>query len=186
MPTVSTTVYMALTLDGFIAKTDGDVSFLADYPPQEGDDFGFESFLDSVDVIVMGRRSFEKVVSMGEWIYRDIPVVVWTRSAATKPLQLPAFLQDKKIQTSDLSPKDLVQQLSTQYKHVYVDGGLTVRAFLKEGLIDRLVLTRVPLILGSGIPLLDSSLPTIPLDHIGTKSFRNGLIMSTYRVKKEG
>lgn len=178
-------VYIATTVDGYIAEPDGGVKFLDAFmeSTDEGD-MGFADFLGSVDVIVMGKKSFQKVISFGMemWAYGETPVVIWSRS---DELKIPEALK-RTVSCSNKSPTDLFQELEQQGKrHAYVDGGFTVQSFLKHGLIDQLILTRVPLILGDGIPLFSTSERQIQLIHEKTESFSNGLVQSKYRVSKE-
>ena len=178
-------VYIATTLDGKIADPSGSVSFLDDYQ-QSTDaaadgDMGFGDFLASVDVIIMGRKSFEKVLSFGAdmWAYGTTPVVVWSRSG----LHVPDHLKET-VSWSNLSPREIFQEMEAKGRsHAYIDGGFTVQSFLQAGLVDTLIITRVPLILGPGIPLFSDE-NRCKLEHVNTQAFSNGLVQSTYRVLK--
>ncbi|MCB1191991.1 MAG: dihydrofolate reductase [Leptospiraceae bacterium] len=174
-------VYIATSLDGFIARENGDLDWLqgSDGEAQENsEDFGFQSFMDSVDVLVMGRNTFEKVQSFGQWPYGEKLVIV----LSSKPLQIPIGLG--KIESIFCSPKELVKKLSEKgAKHLYIDGGKTIQSFLKEGLIHQLTITRVPILLGHGISLFGSIIDhDILLKHIETKSYTNGFVQSKYEV----
>lgn len=175
------TVFIATTLDGKIAESDGGVRFLEEYNQAECGDMGFTEFLSSVDVIVMGRRSFDMVVSFGEdmWAYGETPVVVWTQSG---DVSIPEFLSGK-VTSSSLPPKKLMDDLKSRGKsHAYIDGGKTVQSFLREGLIQTMIITRVPLVLGQGIDLFGNDCASTWFQHVGTKTFPNGLVQSTYAV----
>jgi dihydrofolate reductase len=118
--------YIASSVDGFIATPTGDISFLEGY---EGDLGGFATFLASVDVLIMGRKSFDKVVSFGRdmWAYGDTRVIVWSRGKA----DIPEHLQST-VSCSSLCPKDFISQLEQEgYKRAYVDGGETIQRFLE-------------------------------------------------------
>ena len=180
-------VFIATTLDGKIADPDGGVDFLNEFqeaPVGEGDDadMGYSSFMASVDVIVMGRKSFDKVVSFGEslWAYGETPVVVWTRSDS---LPIPDYLKDK-VTVSSLPPNELMADLEKQGKtHAYIDGGTTIQTFLNEGMVHQMIITTVPLLLGPGINLFGDTCPAgIKVRHLNTKSYQNGLVQSTYEV----
>ena len=177
-------VYIAMTVDGKIAGPDGDTSFLDDYNSANcEDEMGFADFLRSVDVIIMGRSSFEKVVSFGRemWAYGSIPVVVWSRNG----VDIPEHLKES-VSSSSLSPKTLFDQLEEQGKnHAYIDGGFTVRSFLNVDLIDQMIITRVPLLLGDGISLFDNGGRKVRLDHLKTQAYPNGLVQTTYRLGSE-
>ena len=134
-------VFCAVTLDGFIATPDGDVSFLHDFgvpssPPPDPtqDPYSFESFLDKVDIMIMERKTFEKVLSFGRdmWAYGDLPIVVWTTQTDYQGNGIPDYLQES-VRCSSLSPTALWDGLQNQgYEHVYIDGGSTIQNFAKE------------------------------------------------------
>jgi dihydrofolate reductase len=175
-------VYIASSVDGFIATPTGDVSFLEELQPPNPDegDLGFAKFLASVDVLIMGRKSFEKVVSFGRelWAYGDTRVVVWSRGK----VDIPEHLQTT-VSYSSLCPKDIIAQLEQEgCTHAYVDGGTTIQRFLEEGLIDELKLTRVPVLLGAGIPLFSNAGNKFALQHLETKAYSNGMVTTSYRV----
>lgn len=173
-------VNIALSVDGFIATKDGGVDWLNEQPTIEGEDFGFQAFLDSVDVLIMGRKSFEKVLSFGKdaWVYGDKRVAVMSRQSS---VDIPQHLE-KSVSASSLEPKALLEALETQgFTHAYIDGGYTIRQFLKAGLIHRVHLTTVPLILGEGIPLF-SDQGRLNLSLIDTKCWSNGMVQSVYDV----
>jgi dihydrofolate reductase len=169
--------YIATSVDGFIATPTGDISFLEGF---EGDLGGFATFLASVDVLIMGRKSFDKVVSFGSdlWAYGDTRVIVWSRGKA----DIPVYLQTT-VSCSSLSPKDLISQLEQAgYKRAYVDGGETIQRFLQDGLIDEIQLTRIPVLLGAGIPLFSNTGRKLNLKHLTTNAYSNGMVMTSYRV----
>ena len=172
-------------MDGFIATPDGGIDFLDEFQQtnDDDDDFGFADFMASVDVLVMGRKSFEKVVSFGKdmWAYGTTPVVVWSRGQVA----IPEYLAET-VTASSLSPRDLFDLLEAQgHKHAYIDGGITMQTFLEAGLIQELKLTRVPILLGEGIPLFSNAGRKIPLNHVETKAYANGMVMLTYHIIRE-
>jgi dihydrofolate reductase len=178
-------VNIAVSVDGFIATKDGNLDWLNNQPMVEGEDFGFSDFLKSVNVMIMGRNTFDTVVSFGPeaWAYGDLPIFVWTRNVAN--VQVPDWVPATVTVRSSSSPKELWNdvQKNQKYTHAYVDGGKTIQSFLKAGLIHRLTLTRIPILLGDGIPLFGGvGLKQSPLQHISTKSYSNGFVISTYDV----
>lgn len=178
-------IFIALTIDGYIAGPDGDIEFLNQYyasvNPEDGD-MGFSDFMSSIDIIVMGRKSFDKVVSFGAdmWAYGDTPVIVWTRNPDS--VTIPAYCSDT-VSCSTLPPQELMLELFNKgHQHAYIDGGTTIREFLRADQIDELLLTRVPIVLGAGISLFEELDRRISLEHVSTSSFSNGVVTSKYRI----
>ena len=174
-----TTVYCALSVDGFIAREDGSVDWLQP-PGDAGDeDYGYQALIDSVDVLVMGRGTFETVRAFGSWPY-TIPVVVLSQTLSSADLT-EAHATDARLSLSE--PRALLEQLAAEgAQHVYVDGGRVVQSFLAQRLIDELILTTIPLLLGSGIRLFGSRDAERVLTHVQTQSYASGFAQSRYRV----
>ena len=171
-------VFIATSLDGFIARPDGDVDWLMNYVV-EGEDNGYEAMMASVEGLVMGKGTFQKVLTFGDWSYKK-PVVVMSRSL--KEADIPDDLRGK-VRLSDATPKALMDQLSVEgWNRAYVDGGKIIQSFLAEGLIEDMILTRVPILIGEGLPLFGSIQHDIDLEHLETTTFPSGLVSSKYRV----
>ncbi|MCB9210515.1 MAG: dihydrofolate reductase [Ignavibacteriales bacterium] len=169
-------VYIATSIDGFIAKKNGDINWLMDIPNPEGSDFGFNEFMNSVDAIVMGRITFEQVLKFSEWPYIK-PVFV----LSSTNISVPEFLNDK-VNIIKGNPKSIIEKLnSMQYSNLYIDGGKTVQEFLKEDLIDELIITRIPILLGDGIPLFSKLINDQKYEHLATEIFNNTLVKSHYK-----
>ncbi|MEM7169851.1 MAG: dihydrofolate reductase family protein [Pseudomonadota bacterium] len=169
---------MAISLDGFVARADGGVDWLSKYMT-EGEDNGFGAFMDSVDGLVMGRASYENVLTFGGWHYTKPTIVM---SQTLTDANLPEFLAGR-VRFSSKPPNDLMQELEAEgWKRVYVDGGKIVQSFLAEGLIEDMTLTRVPILLGRGKPLFGPLEQDLELEHIETQSLHSGLVTSKYRV----
>jgi dihydrofolate reductase len=174
-------VYIATSLDGFIATRDGGVDWLNEIPNPEKSDFGFTEFMSGIDAIVMGRKTFEKVMSFDIWPY-DKPVYVVSRGAP----KIPEDLQGK-VEIIKGSPKELVEQLQELgYHNLYIDGGVTIQGFLEEDLIDEMILTRIPVLLGTGVSLFGNLTQSLDFNHRKTEIFNNMLVKSHYtRVRSE-
>ncbi len=175
-------VYIATSLDGFIAREDGSLDWLpgSDGSSADGDgeDFGYNAFMESIDVLVMGRNTYETVLSFGQWPYGNKRVVVLSRTLTEVSPDLPDT-----VAISSLSPAELMKELEkTGAKHLYIDGGKTIQSFLNAGLIQEILITRIPVLIGSGIPLFGPLSNDIRLQHVETNSFANGFVMSKYRV----
>ena len=182
-------VYIAVTLDGYIADVEGSVSFLDEYQSsasKEDGDMGFSEFLSSVDLLVMGRKTWDQVISFGEdvWPYGERQVWIWSRQQPSE-IYIPECRAHQAKVTNEL-PEGIWKAANEEgYKHMYIDGGTTIQQFLQHDCVGELILTRVPLLLGSGISLFSSSMNKLPLDHLKTTSYSNGLVQSHYRVARE-
>lgn len=167
---------MAVSRDGFIARPDGSVDWLD--VPQDNEDYGFAAFMGSVDALVMGRNTFDFVMATGEWPYGDKPVIVLTH----RPLQIPDELSTV-VESRAVMPLELADELDRRgLGHVYVDGGETIRSFLDAGLVDRMIITTIPILIGAGIPLFGPTATDVPLRHVNTMTYTNGLVQTTYDV----
>ena len=166
-------VYVGTSLDGFIARVNGDLDFL---PPGGGEPHGYSEFMATVDALVIGRKTFETVLTFDQWPY-DKPVFV----LSTRPL-LP-IRSDARVERLSGHPADIVAQLAARgIGHIYVDGGITIQHFLDAGLIQRLIITRVPVLIGSGIPLFGPVTRDIAVTHVATRQYASGLVQSEYLV----
>ena len=171
---VNASVFIGTSLDGFIARTNGDLDFL---PPGGGEPHGYDEFMASVDALVIGRKTFETVLTFDAWPYGEKPVfVLSTRPLAPTP-------HGAVVERLSGPPADIVSQLTVRgIHHVYVDGGITIQRFLEAGLIQRLIITRVPVLIGDGIPLFGPLQRDIALKHVATRHYATGLVQSEYVV----
>jgi dihydrofolate reductase len=176
-------VFIATSLDGFIARENGDLDWLTGAEDASNEqDYGYQDFIDTVDTIVMGRNTFELTSNFDPWPYGGKNVVV----LSSRPSAIPPELMDS-VEWLSLPPRDLVEHLAAQdATHLYVDGGKTIQGFLNAGLIDELIITRVPTLIGTGKPLFGPLDHDIKLDTIATRQFENGFVQSRYRVADEG
>lgn len=175
-PTIS--VFIATSLDGFIARPDGAIDWLTSGPQLEGEDFGYEAFMADVDLLVMGRHTFEQVLTFPEWPYGQRRVVVLTSHAWEAPEHLRAT-----VSVRGGRPGDLVAGFEAEgVRHVYLDGGVAIQRFLAAGLVDDLTITRVPVLLGAGRPLFGGLSGDLRVQHDGTRVFANGYVQSQYRL----
>jgi dihydrofolate reductase len=168
-------VFIATSLDGFIARENGAIDWL---PVDGGEPHGYTEFIDSVDAIVIGRNTFETVLAFGGWFYGKKQVIVLSSRASE--LKAP---EGANCDFMSGDPKEIAAQLDERgIKHAYVDGGVTIQRFLEAGLIQRLIITRIPILLGSGIPLFGPLSHDVRLEHVATRSFKGGLVQSEYTV----
>lgn len=171
---MNASVFVGTSLDGFIARADGELDFL---PPGGGESHGYDEFMATVDALVIGRKTFETVLAFGDWPYGQKPVfVLSSRPLAPAP-------PGATVERMSGAPADIVSQLEARgIGHVYVDGGVTIQGFLRAGLIQRLIITRVPVLIGRGIPLFGPIERDVPLRHVATRPYASGLVQSEYVV----
>ena len=170
---IKASVFVGTSVDGFLARLDHSLDFL---PAGGGEEHGYIAFMATVDAMVIGRNTYDKVLSFDEWPYGNKPVFVLSSRSFDIPPSPEAV-----VERMNGNPSDLVAQLADRgYKHLYIDGGLTIQQFLRAGLIQRLVITRVPVLIGTGIPLFGALHHDIQLQHITTRYFASGLVQSEY------
>ncbi len=168
-------VFIGTIVDGFIARLDGSFDFL---PEGGGEPHGYDEFMASVDALVIGRNTFETVLAFPQWPYGDKPVIV----LSSKTIDLSA-VRGGIVEQMGGEPQEIVSALESRgLRHIYVDGGVTIQRFLCAGLIERLIITRVPVLVGEGIPLFGSLPRDVRLRHIKTQEYRGGLVKSEYQI----
>lgn len=173
-------VYIATSLDGYIAREDGNIDWLneASASTPEGEDYGYAKFMSTVDALVMGRNTYEQMVQLDTWFYGNKHIFV----LSSKSVKIPDHLKATVFHASG-TPKDICDSLEKQgYKHLYIDGGVTVQRFLDAGLINDMIITIIPILLGNGISLFGNSQKDIPLQLIKTQSFDSGFAQLTYKI----
>ena len=172
-------VFIGTSLDGFIARENGDIDWLVRFSAQ-GEDHGFEAHMARVDGVIMGRGTFETISDIDPWIY-DKPVLVLTRSLA--PSDLPQRLVGK-VEFLSASPEEAMDLAASRgWRGAYIDGGQVIQAFLRAGLIADMVISRVPVLIGRGLPLFGALEADLTLQHVETRSFPSGLVQSHYKVR---
>lgn len=177
---VKCSVFIASSLDGYIARKDGSIDWLirANSLAPTGEDGGYKAFIATVDGLVMGRHTFEQVLSFEQWPYGDLPVVVMS----SQEFQIPNHLL-KTVSISSENPSELVLRLGEKgMKHLYIDGGLTIQGFMRDNLIQELTITITPVLLGSGRPLFGLLEGDLPVDLIESKPLGGGFVQLRYRI----
>jgi dihydrofolate reductase len=172
---MTASVFVGTSVDGFIARRNDDLDFL---PEGGGEPHGYDEFMATVDAVVMGRKTFEKVLTMRPWPYGVKRVVV----LSSRPVDLSAAVGGVVEQMAG-PPAEIASRLAASgAHHLYVDGGVTIQRFLRAGLIQRLIVTRVPVLIGDGIPLFGTLPRDIRLRHVATRHYPSGLVQSEYVV----
>lgn len=172
-------VFIATTLDGYIASKDGSISWLEkfqeDIPPWE--DLGYSEFINDIDVLIMWRKTYEKILSFNSWPY-TIPVIVLS---SHQNLNIPPWAQIRFVHWK--TPIEISKELEAQgYQHAYIDGGETIQSFLEAGLINTIIITQIPLLLGNGIPLFWNHSHPISLQLVRSRVYPCGLVQNKYNV----
>jgi len=171
-------VFIGTSLDGFIARKDGDIDWLVQYANKEAVQ-AYEKFMSKIEAIVIGRGTFEKVLSFPSWPYEK---KVFMLSTSIK--EVPAALKEK-VTILSMKPAELLTYLSgKRFSSIYVDGGKVIQDFLKADLIDELIISKAPVLLGSGIPLFGHLDTDLQFKHNRTEIGSNGLVRSYYERKR--
>jgi len=173
-------VFIGTSLDGFIARLNGSFDFL---PEGGGEPHGYDEFIDSVDALVIGRNTFETVLAFPEWPYGGKRVIV----LSSRPIDFSAvrgrITSGGVVEQMAGVPAEIVAKLGASgVKHIYVDGGITIQRFLRAGMVHRLTITRVPVLIGEGVPLFGAVPHDVKLRHVATQTYPSGLVKSEYEV----
>jgi len=176
---MKTSVYIGSSMDCFIAREDGDIEWLTQFANDEAVS-AYQKFITGIDAIVIGRGTFEKILSFPSWPYDKKTFVLSTGIKVLPDIVKP------KAAILTLQPREVLSHLSNEgFSNIYVDGGKVIQSFLKEDLVDELIISQVPLLIGSGIPLFGHVDTDLLFNHIRTEVQSNGLVRSYYeRARK--
>ena len=177
--TLKCSVFIAASLNGFIARRNGDISWLTDPSFQlSNEDFGYKAFWDSIDILVMGWKTYAAALTFPEWPYTGKRVVVLSHGSPHIPERLAGLVD---VMTGE--PGELAEQLEKSgARHLYIDGGKTIQGFLKARLIEEMTITTIPILLGEGIPLFDALDQDIHLTLLDSHDYPNGFVQNKYRL----
>lgn len=169
-------VFIATSLDGYIADRDGGLGWLSEGANPDEGDFGYAAFMAGIDAIVMGRTTYETLRGFDiGWPYEK-PVIVLSRSLKTLPADLSG-----KAELASGAPAAITRDLNARgLRRLYIDGGRVVQDFLAADCIDRMIVTRVPVLLGGGTPLFGALPHPLRFSHVDTQAMARGLVQSTY------
>lgn len=172
-------VYIAQSLDGFIADKNGGIEWLTEIPNPDNSDFGFAEFMTNIDAVVMGRNTFEKVQSFGVWPYMK-PVYVISSTLHILPKEYSG-----KAEILNLKPSQIIERLKKDgLQNLYIDGGALIQSFLSNDLIDELIITSIPILLGDGISLFGKLGRSLKFKFLKSEVLNNSLVKSHYRREK--
>ncbi|MDH5796123.1 MAG: dihydrofolate reductase family protein [Anaplasmataceae bacterium] len=171
--------YIAVSLDGFIARDDHSIDWLPKPDLNSNEDYGFDDFFSSVDALVMGRNTYEIVVNSGyQWPYKEKKVFVLTN----RNIEIADNIKEYVFSISG-TPNEIINNLQqNNIQHIYIDGGKVIQSFLKLNLINEITITQIPILLGSGIPLFSKLNNDIYLSVISSKLYKNDLIKNHYQI----
>lgn len=173
-------VFIATSLDGYIADKNGGIDWLHTVPNPDSDDMGYVEFTNGIDALVMGRKTFETVVGFDmDWPYNK-PVFVLSNTLK----EIPAIYKEKAFLLKGTLTEILGQIHQKGFYRLYIDGGTTIRNFLKEDLIDEMVLTTIPILLGGGSSLFWELPNELKFELIGTKVYLNQITQNHYIREK--
>lgn len=169
-------VFIATSLDGYIADINGGIGFLDIFPAPDGDDMGYNDFIDGVDAILMGRKSFETILGFGiPWPYTK-HVFVWSNTMTEIPEELNSKSTLVKGNINEVI--DHIRQLD--FYNLYIDGGKTIQSFIQENLINEMTITTIPVLLGDGISLFGKSNGLRKYKCVGNKLYTNGMVQNRF------
>jgi len=173
-------VFVGVSLDGFIARPNGDLDWLMGEGGGDSAEYGYNEFIAGIDAIVMGRRTFEKVLAFDKWYYGTKRVVILSH----RPLDLSvAQARGGVVEVMAGVPAEIVSKLAASgARRLYIDGGITIQQFLRVGLIHRLIISRLPVLIGEGISLFGSLPRDIRLSHVATRTYKGGMVQSEYHI----
>jgi dihydrofolate reductase len=170
-------VFIGTSVDGFIARPNGNLDFL---PVGGGEPHGYTEFMAGIDALVIGRKTFETVLAFPTWPYGNKRVIV----LSSRPIDF-STVRGGVVEQMAGAPAEIVAKLAARgVQHVYVDGGVTIQKFLRAGLVQRLIITRVPVLIGEGIPLFGALPADVRLRHVTTQHYPSGLVQTEYLVAK--
>jgi len=179
MSVTTNSVYIGTSLDGYIADQKGGLDWLESVPNPDGNDMGYHAFLERMDALLMGRTTYETVLSFGiEWPYTK-PVYVLSNTLREVPAQLAG-----KVWLVRGELKDVLRGIhELGHTKLYLDGGRTIQSFLREDLVDELILTTIPVLLGGGFSLFGELAKPLAWELVESKVYLNQIVQRHYRRK---
>lgn len=173
-------VFIATSSDGYIADQNGGLDWLQSVPNPDNDDMGYSKFMAEVDALIMGRNTFETVCDFDmEWPY-DKPVFVLSNSLEAVPEE---YISKAEVVNGDL--KNIIEKIHNKgYNRLYIDGGSTIKSFLKEDLIDEMIITTIPVMLGGGIPLFTEPQSSMGFERVETKMYLDTVAQNRFVRKR--
>jgi dihydrofolate reductase len=174
-------IYIATSLDGYIADSKGKVEWLQSVPVPEGDDLGFSDFMANVDAIIMGRVTFETIVGFGIGWHYGVPGIILSSTMTSAPKEFAEY-----VTFASGAPREIVDLAKgLGYSNLYVDGGATAQRFLRDDLIDELIISEIPVLLGDGVRLFGELDQRLNFELVGTEVLADQIVKKHYRRKRQ-
>jgi dihydrofolate reductase len=178
---VTNYIYIATSLDGFIADSDGGVEWLDSVPVPEGDDLGFSDFMSNVDAVIMGRVTFETLIGFGVGWHYGVPGIILSSTMTKAPKEFADH-----VTFACGNPREIVDLANSQgYSNLYVDGGATVQGFLRDDLIDELIISEIPVLLGDGVPLFGQLDRRLDYEFVGCEVLVDQIVKKHFRRRRQ-
>lgn len=176
MAAMTNIVYIATSLDGYIADSEGKVEWLDSVPVPEDEGFGFSDFMSNIDAVVMGRVTFETLIGFGVGWHYGVPGIILSSTMISAPSEFSEY-----VTFASGSPQEIVDLAKGKgYSSLYIDGGDTVQRFLREDLIDELIITEIPVLLGDGVRLFGELDRRLDFDLVGTEVLADQIVKRHY------
>ena len=176
---MKTSIYIGTSIDGYIAREDGSIDWLENYNNNEIFK-NYSEFIKKIDAVIIGKGTFEKVLTFPSWPYDKM---VFVLSSSIKKLSNNI---KGKAEVISMKPKEVLNILNSRnFTTVNIDGGKVIQSFLRDDCIDEMIISKVPVLLGKGIPMFSQLDSELLFNHIGTNVYSNGLVMSRYERKRE-
>lgn len=173
------TAFIATSLDGYIARPDQSIDWLENATSDATEDYGYEDFMSNITSVVMGRKTFQRILTFPEWPFQHQRVIVLSKTMK----EVPPSLRDS-VQLFDGTSTQLVEILEAEGDtHIYVDGSRAIQSFISEGFLTDIILTTLPILIGDGISLFGDLPRDVHLDHVSTRAYQNGFVQSHYMFK---
>lgn len=174
-------VYIATSMDGYIAAPDGNLDWLDCVPNPQDDDLGFYAFMDRVDAVVMGRVTFETVAGFGMGWHYPKPGIILSSTLGS----VPEPFADK-VEVASGTPPHIVELADQRgYQNLYIDGGETIQRFLRADLIDEMIITEIPILLGGGVPLFTAMDAAKRFELVSTEVLLDHLVKKHWRRRAD-
>lgn len=173
-------VYIGASLDGYISSSDGSLDWLSSVPNPDENDLGFSEFMERVDAIVMGRVTFETVLGFGLGWHYPIPGIVLSTTLESVPEAIA-----EQVQLAKGSPAEIMELAKQRgFHNLYIDGGNTIQRFLQEDLIDELIVTEIPILLGGGERLFGNLDQSLMFDLVSSEILLDQMVKKHHRRKR--